>query len=459
MQRKAVLFLWVLAFSAWAQQVVVLEFKGDMGMRLGRQIENALWEYEALKPMPLEEFVGASQGLVEIKTAANFARAAAHVREVSIAVFAKVEGNNAEIFIWDRAGNPLWSRRLPLEKGLLTPILSQRLARAIVVAVGVQGNGEEAQQQTKNPRAKTLPPPTENLTAIPSVDFSSATEATPRAAAASAAEGSSASASASSRRARFLRVSLLGAASWHSLCARPGVNSCEAFDRMSMPRPAGATIGFSSGVYAGAFVQAEYFPLALYTFSAWRGLGVRVEVGFGQATKDFVSETNILLPQRTIQEVGWSAEVLYRYFFLEPSLDGIGLHASVRMGYAGKDFLNQNLPAPNIRRRHMGIGVDAEVALLSFLRLGINANIFIQPKPGDSLVRAYGKASSIGYRVVGAISGEIYGPLGYRVEVAWNAFRDIFSEASQEWECHASQCGGVTQETYLSLGGGLQLEF
>ncbi|MCL2625612.1 MAG: hypothetical protein FWD46_02175 [Cystobacterineae bacterium] len=479
MRRKAVLFFWLCAFSAWAQQVVVLEFQGDVGGRLGKQMEDALWEYESLKPMPRQAFMreALKAGSAEIKTAAGFARAASHVKEVSIAVWGRVGGGSVEIFIWDKAGHQLWSRHLPLEGGLLTQALSQRLAKAIVVAVHVQNEDEAAppeketqplKPQVASPK-KAGEPKQGAIAEIPSLDFSASEELHPPPPppqqqqpppSSSLSSTPPPAASPSPSRARFLRVHLLGNVSWHSLCARPGVDSCGAFDRMPLPRPTGTTMGFSSGAYGGMSLQVEYFPLALHTLSAWKGLGLRLEGGFGQATKDFVSEADILLPQRTVQEFHWSAEVLYRYFFLEPSSNGIGLHASLSIGYAGKDFLNKGLPPPNVRRRSMEMGLDAELALLSYLRLGCYANIFIQPKPGDSIARAYGEASSFGYRLGGTLSGKIYGPLSYRLEVAWNAYKDTFSSASREWPaCNESQCGGVVQETYLSLRGGLQLEF
>ncbi|MCL2011558.1 MAG: hypothetical protein FWG75_02045 [Cystobacterineae bacterium] len=494
MQKKAVLFLWVIAFSAWAQQeahpVVVLEFQADPGMRLSRQIESAIVEYAAMKPMSRQGYVKEAfrAGVVEAQTAEGFSRVAVHLKEVAIAVWGKIEGENVEITLLDRAGSPLWKRRLPLEKGLLTQALSQRLAKAVAAAVDIQTRSGAARKEREAPRAKaklasanrstkqagsTLPseatlaaqkrvlernikpqatasPPAEPVATgqeeVPGLLFADPLPAEAR----SRVTASSA----------FLRMALLGGVSWHSLCTRPGTHSCRAFDKLPMPRPTGSTVEFSAGAYGGALVQVEFFPLALLTASPWKGLGVRLEGGAGQATRDFMSEASVFFPQRRIREIHWSAEALYRHFFLKPSGGGLGLHASLSLGYAGKDFLSKDLPPEDFRRRYAQLGLDTELSLLSFMRLSLYAHFFIQPKPGKVAARAYGEASSIGYQVGGAVGGMIYGPLGYRLDASWNFFRDTFSGASHKWPvCDLSQCGGVAEESYFSLRGGLVLEF
>jgi hypothetical protein len=248
-------------------------------------------------------------------------------------------------------------------------------------------------------------------------------------------------------------MALLGSISWRSLCIRPGRNSCVAFDRL----PEGDSQGskdFSSGAYGGISLQVEVFPLVLLTPSFWKGLGFRLETGYGRVKKDFVdagpSSQRVAL---AIQEVHWSAEVLYRHFFLKPSLDGVGLQASVSLGYAGKNFLSEDLLSggvslPDMRRRGMSIGADTELSL-SFIRFGLYTHIWIQPKPVGT---GYGNVSSKGYKVGGTVSGKVYGPLGYKLDMSWYFFEDVFADKGLPE-------GGFIRETYLSLRGGLLLEF
>jgi hypothetical protein len=465
MRRKAILFSWLVAFSAWAQEVIVFEFQADPGTRLSRQIENAIWEHTTVMPMPRHTYANEAfrAGILDAQTAAGFSRMAIRLSALTVAVWGKIEGNSVEIFLWDKAGSTLWTRRLPLSQGLLEKELSQRLAKAIAAAVEVQTKSEAPKEA---PAAAVTPP----VAAPPGPAPAPARPGLAPPETAVAPEGVSKPSFLASQT-PFLRIALLGTFSWRSLCTRPGRGSCIAFDKLPESAPRNNK-DFSSGAYGGVFFQAEYFPLALATPSLWKGLGLRLEMGYGRAKRDFVASGNFSLEPDAvspsavlkIQETHLSAEVLYRHFFLEPSSDGMGLHASVSLGYAGKNFLSKDLSEgslylPDIRRRSMGFGADTELSF-PWMRFGLYANVFLQPKPGKVVAEEYGKASSAGYRIGGAISGMLYGPLGYRIDMSWNYFKDKFKEESPAWPvCVEGTCGGIIRETYFALKGGLLLEF
>ena len=454
MRHKAILFLWLSACWALAQEVVVLEFQADAKMRLGSQIESALWDYTTVKPMSRQAYMAeaARAGVANAQTPAGFARTVAHLKEVVVAVGGRVEGNNVEIFIWDRAGASLWNRRLPLKQGVLAQQLAQRLANAIATAVEVQTHREEVAEAPPPKAPEEQAPPAESAVvpaeaggppeaAVASIQEVAAAEAVPQQVV---------------PQTPFLRMALLGTASWRSLCVRPGKNACIAFDKLPADAPPGNR-EFSSGAYAGASLQVEHFPLALLTSSVWQGLGLRLEAGYGKARKAFEDIGPSKQSARLqIQEFNWSAEALFRHFFLKPSAEDMGVHASLSLGYAGKNFLSKNLSGnslflPDVHRRFMKVGADTELSW-PFIRVGLYANVLLQPKPGSVLTKSYGKLSSMGWSAGGALSGKVYGPLGYKVDVSWNFFRDkLLGEGWPE--------GGLIQETYLALKAGLLVEF
>jgi len=488
MRHKAVLFLWLLAPLAWAQEVVVFEFQADAGQRLGKQIENALWEHAKVLPMPRQTYANEAlrAGITNAQTAQGFSQVAPRLKTLSVAVWGKVEGDSVEIFIWDKAGAQLWSRPLPLQRGLLTRELSQRLAKAIAAAVEVQKEGEtkgekkEAQEArpagSPPPVAAGSPPPVAAVVAPPPAPPKPTPEGVvskpPPAVTSEPPESEVLRPQLVAFQAPFLRLALLGSLSWRSMCVRPGSPSCVALEKLPADGPQGNK-DFSSGAYGGFSLQAEVFPLALLTSSLWKGLGVRLEMGYGRVKRDFVDigapeGPGVALPTTILrlEEVHGSAEALYRYFILEPQGEGMAWQVSASLGYAGKrfsskDILSQGFALPDIRRGYLSAGIDTELSLWPFLRLSLCTQLFIQPRPGKEVVGKYEKVSSTGYRLGGAVSGAIYGPLGYKVDVSWSAFKDSLKGASQEEGvvCESGTCNGSLRESYFALRGGLLLEF
>jgi len=450
MRHKAAVFAWLFACVTWAQEVAVLEFQADFQMRLREQIEDAVLEYTTLRPMPLQTYKNEALrlGIAHAQTTAGFSQAAAHLKGVVVAVGGKVEGQEVEIFIWDRAGVQLWSRRLPLVQGLLTKELSQRLANAIAAAVGVQ---TEAPQEAPDTQAvEPLPRPSPPLSPAHTAEL-------PAAEGEGKEEGAPGPPPEDLRpQTSFLQISLQGTSTWRSLCIRPGRDDCLAFEKWPEGAPQGNQ-DFSSGAYAGAFFQAAYFPLVLWTPSLWQGVGLRLEAGYGRAKRGFVDAgPSSQAATLTMQEAHWAIEALYRHFFLTPSTHGMGLQASASLGYAGKAFSSKNawdgnLLTPDIRRHSMSVGLETELSL-SFIRFSLYGSVFVQPKPGSAVFQEYGNVRSQGYKVGGAVSGVLYGPLGYKVDMSWNFFKDSF--ADKRWPE-----GGLLRETYLALRGGLLLEF
>ncbi|WP_426752497.1 hypothetical protein [Myxococcus sp. Y35] len=265
------------------------------------------------------------------------------------------------------------------------------------------------------------------------------------------------------------RLTLGGTTTWRSYCARPGVKSCGAYDRLPEDERLGDTVSYSSSVpYLGIFAELELLPLARNP-SLLRGLGLVLGYQRGYAS------TNVTLVgdagQSTTREVVatdsvLTAQAMYRYFF---DMDG----ANPRSGYAGlrgglrtRAFdvdESADSPLTGTHRVFAAVGLEVSMPLVDWARLEGAGQIFLSPRPGKSLggggsaldaeLSDYGTSvSSFGWEAELGVAGDIWGPFGYSVRFRVSRFQDTFSGAGTKlgWDA-----GGVAAETYSSLHWGV----
>jgi hypothetical protein len=124
-----------------AQRVVVFELDGDAGGRLRAQVEAAVARAGTVTVVPLGRYRAAAakrklKGPV-VFTGTAVSRVSKALR-LDAVIGGGLEHGTYHVLIYDRSGQELWTKDLPLKEGLLSDELVVRLARAIGAA-GAQG--------------------------------------------------------------------------------------------------------------------------------------------------------------------------------------------------------------------------------------------------------------------------------------------------------------------------------
>jgi hypothetical protein len=481
MRSTIVLLALCLSTSAWAQKVIVLELDGDGG-KLRAQVEDALNAAGVVQVLPVSVYKRAAQKQ-KLKGAAAFTAAGiARVGKVlafDAVVGGEVTGGGYAVVIYDRGGQELWSKSLALKKGALSDDYASKLARAIAAA-GAQGaqrfpagaveaeggdSGGEGDlggglDLTAGATTPVTPPPDPNR------DSDLDAEVTKK--------------RSDTAEVPIVRGFIVGTTTWRSQCLRPGVTSCREFES-AMPRPKGITIDFSAGApYLGFDAGFELYPLARLGNDWLRGFTLLGAVHFGQSLTRIVEESNQgtgMPTEVTSTDVGWSLQLGWRYFF------GVGYGKPRPLGYVGLrgGLMAQTFnvdptagtPLPSSQRTAPTgfgfpiVGLDASVPIAPFFRVDLSVSLFLSPRPAEEQIIGYGNLSdptggvaSSGWNVSGGFSGDIWGPLGWMLHVRYSAFTDTFKGQGQKWtECTEAQCGGVGEESFLTLAWGLTARF
>lgn len=492
MRSTLVLLALCLSTSAWAQKVVVLDIDGDSG-KLRSQIEDALSAAGVVQLVPLNVYKKAA-AKQKVKGPAAFT--AAGVAKVGkrlpfdAAVGGEVVGNAYAVVIYDRGGQELWTKKLTIKRGLLSDDFATKLARAIAAA-GEQG----AQRFASTPvepeggdsgdsgdsgeggdtgdgsdtgggidltaGANNNPPPED-----PNRDTDLDTEGKKK--------------KSTTAEVPLVRGYIAGTTTWRSQCLRPGVTACKEYDQ-AMPRPEGITIDFSPNVpYLGFDAGVEVYPLARLGNDFLRGFAFLGEFHFGQSLTRIVEETaqGMGMPVTvTSNDLGWYLQLAYRYFF------GVGYgkptplaYVGLRAGLQGQTFNidpTAGTALPSSQRTYpTGIGfpvfgVDASVPIASFFRVDLGASLFLNPRPAPEQIIGYGNlndptggASSGGWNLTGGFSGDIWGPLGWLLQVRYTAFTDRYYGQGQKWTvCSDVQCGGAGEESFVNITWGVTARY
>ncbi len=461
----------LLGASAFGQRVVVLEIDHDTGGRLRAQLESAVERGGVVTLVPFQSFRSAASKKKlkgpAVNTGAAVARVARQLK-LDAAVGGEVVGGAYHVLIYDRAGQELWTKELALTQGQLTDELLSRLARAIAAA-GAQGAARSVPSGDLEPveEPEDEPSPTVNepspvveepATERPTSPVSEAVVPAPP----------------------ILRGWLAGTTTWRSQCLRPGVSRCRDYDPATNQQ---LIIDFSPTVpYLGLAVNLEVFPLAGLTQAPahrfLNGLGLAGSFRFGHSITRIVEETaqgNGPVKDVDSNEVGWSAELVYRVHFQ------MGYGAPQPVGYVGlrggiqATTFNIDPTAattlPSSRRLEtltVGFpvfGLDASIPLARFFGVDVSGSVFINPRPAADVVIRFGNpddptggVTSTGFSLEGGFSGQLIGPLGWVLHARFTSFVDHFHGQGQKWACTGT-CTGVGEETSTQIIWGLRGQY
>ncbi len=504
--RVALFGLLFVASSAWAQKVVVLELDGDPNNKLHNQIENALRKAGVVELISLEKYKeNAAKKKLKggaAMTAVGVTRTAKLMR-IDAAVAGDVTPTSYKVVIYDSLGQELWTKSLPLKRGLLSEDFANKLARAIAAA-GDQGashgttptdtdSGSSGSGSTSTSTGDTGASTGTSSTVGEGLDLSDTgtTASTPP-----ARTGPSDSAGHVDDPSRdtdldneakknehrvgppLIRAWLAGTTTWRAQCLRPGprtMANCKAYDSIT-PKPLGIVIDFTASVpYLGLLANAELFPLANFDNRILQGFGVVGHFGYGASVTKIVEASDQgNSPEKRINstDVGWAAQLVWRYHFAM----GLGTpqavgYAGVRGGVQGRSFNidpEAGVSLPSSQRVLFGaIGLDVSVPIIRYFKVDASFTYFINPKVGPDQILGYGNAAddtggvvSRGLSFEGGFSGEIWGPLGWLFRVRYFSFGDQYFGQGRKWTvCNDSQCGGIAEESYTSLVWGVSGSF
>jgi hypothetical protein len=477
--RLAVLVGWVLAGPALAQRVVVLEVDGDTSHKLRAQIEAAVKRAGVVEVLSLQAYKEAA-ARKKLRGAAAFTPAGvartSRVLRLDAAVSGEISGSTYRVMIWDRGGQQLWTKDLPLKKGLLSEEFAAKLARAIAAAAE-QGAAkadptppvEAGSTEPVEPESPDLPPkPDPGGDREPPPDDpnhdADLDDLGPKKVVLPAPP--------------IIAGRLMGSTTWRSQCLRPGVKSCKEYD-LASTKPQGIVIDFTPSVpYFGLALDADLYPLARFPNRFLNGLGVVAAFNFGQS----ITKINAQTPQGsgpdtfvTSVEVGWAASLVWRYhFFL--GLDAEKRQATVgfvgvRVGLGGRNFTidpTAGTPLPSSQRVFFpSIGLDASVPIVSYLHVDAGFSWLFSPKPSAEQIVGYGSqldptggVLTTGFAIEAGVSGHVWGPLGYIVHLRYTNFADRYYGQGQKWTvCNDSQCGGAAEESFIQIVWGATAQF
>jgi hypothetical protein len=178
-------------------------------------------------------------------------------------------------------------------------------------------------------------------------------------------------------------------------------------------------------------------------------------------------------------DLGWSVQGTWRFHFVmgagQPQ--GIG-YAGIRGGLQARSFLidpNADVPLPSSRRlfpTSIGfpvIGADVAIPIVRQFRPEVGFSYFVNPRPAEDEIRGFGNpaddtggAISSGFGIDVGGSGELLtmGPatLGWVVKARILSFFDRYLGQGQKWTvCNDTQCGGLGEETFVTINWGLTL--
>lgn len=483
---SALVFLF--ALPAAAQKVVVLEIDGDAQGKLRAQIESAVKTAGTVELISLKSFKDAA-AKKKLKGAAamtpvGVARASKIIR-LDAAVGGEVTASTYKVLIYDRAGEQLWTKDLPVKKGLLSDDFAGKLARAIAAAAeqgasrapstpdpvatggGEENGGEESggidltQTDSTGERGVVTGTqhPEERDTDLEDPNRRKQVARVP---------------------VPLFRVWLGGTTTWRTQCLRPGVTNCKEYELAQTP-PTGISIDFTATVpYLGLSLNADVFPLARLDNRILQGFGLLIGFQYGQSQTRIVEETpQGQGPDKTVKsdDIGFSAQLAWRYHFQmgygDPQPVG---WVGIRGGFQSRSFLidpNAGTSLPSSERVYPtgfgfpSLGIDAAIPLNKYLRFEGAFAYFINPRPAAEQIVGYGNlndptggATATGFGVELGVAGEIWGPIGYTVRWRYMGFVDRYYGQGQKWTvCNEMQCGGVGEESFHTIIWGITASY
>jgi hypothetical protein len=445
------------ASASWADKVVLLEIDGDTSGKLRSQVELAVIKADAAEVLPLSAYKSlAAEKRLRGPAALEPAGIAkvGKTKKFDAAVSGRVSERTYSVVIYDFQGKELWTKELALKKGLLTPQVASKLARAIAAAAKLatsrpEGDAKDGAFTETAPKGQVAEGQSERERSPSDVQAAGADRGPARtetgdgtgeqsanggstnrsASGASTSEGRDRGDDASavpdeperdsdldsesgrkrksSARAAFgpkaLRISLTGTTTWRSQCFRPGVDTCKEYETKK-PSEGGLPIDFIPGFpYGGIGLQLEAFPLAQVDSLILQGFGLLGGFNIGWTTTEVTEQTvggQQQVRRAATVDTGWSFQVAWRFHFRaglgDPQPVGF---VGVRGGLVARNFTidagaGTRLPSSKrVSPTSIGfaaLGVDASVPIWSFLRADLGLQLFISPRPGRDQIAAFG---------------------------------------------------------------------
>lgn len=456
---------------ALAQNVLVLELKGDRRNRVRNQIVSALQDTGELQLVPIRSFQTAAKRARLRGARATNDRAIARLApglDIDMVVGGTVTKRGYVVRFIDSKGKQIYRRTLPLRKGVLTASNQKKLARAVVTAVNTLPSvmaakpGGQSQEIVIPPdtsggqAAETTPPPGETAPTEIAATPAEAPEEP---------EEPSEPRDPTSVGPTTITLHLGGITTWRNYCAHPGVGSCGEFNALpEAERPTGVSVLFNTPIpYAGFAVGLDLFPLANAGLEGLQGLGISGQYsrGFSLTEVNRRSDTGETEPERVVSiDQSWLVALAYRYYFGLGSDETGPLPAYVggRVGYASRTFdvdPTATVGLTGSHRRYPQIGLDVSIPIIRQVRAEASAHYFIGPKAGQEELNDYGASvSSGGFGFEAGLAGEIWGPLGYELRFRMMSFKDRFEGEGARWAE-----GGAAEERYTSVSWGLTAGF
>ena len=477
----------LLATPGFAQKVVILELDGDPQGKLRAQIEAAVKAAAVVDLIPLKNFKDAA-AKKKLKGAAamtpvGVARAS-KVIKLDAAVGGEVGEGTYKVLIYDRAGEQLWTKELPVKKGMLSDDFAGKLARAIAAAAeqgAARATATPTPEETGGEESPGL-----DLTQTDSSGGRGVVTGMPPEDRDTDLEDPNRRKKAGHVPVPIFRVWVAGTTTWRSQCLRPGVTNCKEYDLAQTP-PTGISIDFTATVpYLGLSLAADVFPLARLDNRVLQGFGVLVGFMYGQSQTRIVEEGGQGAgPEKIVKsdDIGFTAHLVWRYHFQMGYGDPqqpVGWVGIRYFGVQSRSFLidpKAGTALPSSQRvaptgfGFLSFGIDAAIPVNKFLRFEIVFHPpvlgFINPKPADEQIVGYGNlndptggATATGVGLELGVSGEIWGPIGYKVVWRYMGFTDRYYGQGQKWTvCNELQCGGVGEEAFHSIIWGVTASY
>jgi hypothetical protein len=493
----------LVASSAFAQRVVILEIDGDKGGKLRNQVESALRKADTVEIVSLEKYKSAAnkkklKGFAAM-TPAGVAKLARGLK-IDAAVGGDID-QKFDVTIWDSQGQQLWSKELKIKGGLLSSDFSNKLARAITAAAKTAPKAEEETEEGGEGTEEVNAPPRKVAKLTPSENSEGGSNPPARREGEEAAEEQAAQAPSERDQdleqegkktknkigPKVVSIWLAGTTTWRYYCARPGVDSCGEYDSIAMNGgmvPQGDIVDFRPQVpYAGFNIQAELFPLAAFIDNALQGIGLVGSFGLGfSLTNVTVASTtgNANCPDGSAPpcpvvstDRSWMAMLAYRWYFsFDPSAKNVAVgYIGARVGAAGRVFeidAKAQVPLPGANRVYPVVALDVAIPIIKYFSVELSGSYFINPKPGPDEIAGYGNAMDPsgggvgqGFQLEGGFAGTIWGPVGYRLRVRYTPYTDHFYGQGGKW-IYPNADGvykGAAFESYTSFIWGITASF
>lgn len=449
----------LLAAPAFAQRGVILEFDNDPGNRLRAQLVDQLIAQNRVTLLALREYrdAAARKGFTGARAnRPDAVKAVSRALQLNVAVGASVRGSEVRVRIVDGTGAELWSRDIPLRRGLLTEDNAARLATAIAIAA-TPSSAPPQQPPPPPPPPDDVPPPPVTPPPPPVTD---ARPPPPPPAGTLDSEPMLPPAFEELPRPQLVHITLAGNTVWRSYCARPGVSNCREWSRLD-PRPIGETQDFLPDIpYSGILTELQFFPMARLRNPWLNGIGFGGMYGAAfSMTVVRISTPTSTTDDRTVlsTDTSFAAHLLYRYHFLVGG-PRFWSYAGLRAGVMGRLFdvdVDATAPLAGSHRLYPVGGFDLGMRFAPWIGVDASVWYFHDPHAGVQDLVPYGTAvTGRGIGVELAVTGDLWGPFGYSVHGRMAGYADLFSGLGLRWPD-----GGAAEELYLSVSWGLTAKY